>query len=182
MTPMQNLNIMPFVSVDNMMKLVLHLGPERVMTDLATYIEADFRRIENGCRLNTTGVVRVEVDRQADLVAESLHQHAGCVRLAQTGHVFDGQHVGSHLLELFGAIHIVLEVVLRPLRVEDVACVADRRFTYGIGLLYGFHGDPHVGNPVERVEDTKDIHPRGGRFSHTELDHVVGIVRIAHRA
>ncbi|MCC0068358.1 MAG: ornithine cyclodeaminase [Rhodobacteraceae bacterium] len=47
MTPMQNLNIVPFVSVDNMMKLVLHLGPERVMTDLATYIEADFRRWES---------------------------------------------------------------------------------------------------------------------------------------
>ena len=47
MTPMQNLNIMPFVSVDNMMKLVLHLGPERVMTDLATCIEADFRRWES---------------------------------------------------------------------------------------------------------------------------------------
>ena len=44
---MQNLNIVPFVSVDNMMKLVLHLGPERVMTDLATYIEADFRRWES---------------------------------------------------------------------------------------------------------------------------------------
>ena len=29
------LNIVPFVSVDNMMKLVLHLGPERVMTDIA---------------------------------------------------------------------------------------------------------------------------------------------------
>lgn len=47
MTPMQNLNIVPFVSVDNMMKLVLHLGPERVMTDLATCIEADFRRWES---------------------------------------------------------------------------------------------------------------------------------------
>ena len=44
---MQNLNIVPFVSVDNMMKLVLHLGPERVMTDLATCIEADFRRWES---------------------------------------------------------------------------------------------------------------------------------------
>ena len=38
------LNIVPFVSVDNMMKLVLHLGPERVMTEIASYIEADFKR------------------------------------------------------------------------------------------------------------------------------------------
>ena len=36
--------MVPFVSVANMMKLVLHLGIERVMVDLAAEIEADFRR------------------------------------------------------------------------------------------------------------------------------------------
>jgi ornithine cyclodeaminase len=40
----QNLNLVPFVSVDNMMRLVLHVGIERVLTDLAAAIEADFRR------------------------------------------------------------------------------------------------------------------------------------------
>ena len=38
------LNLVPFVSVHNMMQLVLHLGIERVMVDLAVEIEADFRR------------------------------------------------------------------------------------------------------------------------------------------
>ena len=38
------LNLVPFVSVDNMMKLVLHLGIERVLVDLAAEIEVDFRR------------------------------------------------------------------------------------------------------------------------------------------
>ncbi|MFN7222483.1 MAG: ornithine cyclodeaminase [Paracoccaceae bacterium] len=38
------LNLVPFVSVDNMMKLVLHLGIERVLVDLAAEIEADFLR------------------------------------------------------------------------------------------------------------------------------------------
>jgi ornithine cyclodeaminase len=41
---LMTLNLVPFVSVDNMMKLVLHLGIERVMVDLAAEIEADFRR------------------------------------------------------------------------------------------------------------------------------------------
>lgn len=36
--------IVPFVSVDNMMRLVLHIGIERMMADLAAEIEADFRR------------------------------------------------------------------------------------------------------------------------------------------
>ena len=38
------LNLVPFVSVDKMMQLVLHLGIERVLIDLALEIEADFRR------------------------------------------------------------------------------------------------------------------------------------------
>jgi len=38
------LNIVPFVSVDHMMKLVLAIGIERFLTDLADYIEEDFRR------------------------------------------------------------------------------------------------------------------------------------------
>ena len=41
---MMTLNLVPFVSVHNMMKLVLQLGIERVMVDLAAEIEADFRR------------------------------------------------------------------------------------------------------------------------------------------
>ncbi|MDV7271061.1 ornithine cyclodeaminase [Thioclava sp. A2] len=34
----------PFVSVDNMMRLVNAIGPEQVMTELASYIEDDFKR------------------------------------------------------------------------------------------------------------------------------------------
>ncbi|MBS0565073.1 MAG: ornithine cyclodeaminase [Proteobacteria bacterium] len=44
MTTRPNLNIVPFISVDNMMRLVLHLGVERVLTELAAEIERDFRR------------------------------------------------------------------------------------------------------------------------------------------
>ena len=40
------LNIVPFVSVDNMMKLVLAIGVERFLKELAGYIEEDFRRWE----------------------------------------------------------------------------------------------------------------------------------------
>ncbi|MBL8562901.1 MAG: ornithine cyclodeaminase [Gemmobacter sp.] len=36
--------LVPFVSVDNMMRLVLHVGIEEMMQGIATEIEADFRR------------------------------------------------------------------------------------------------------------------------------------------
>lgn len=38
--------LVPFVSVDHMMKLVHHIGIEQMMTGLAEYIEADFKRWE----------------------------------------------------------------------------------------------------------------------------------------
>jgi len=38
------LNIVPFVSVDRMMKLVLHIGVDRFLGELSQYIEEDFRR------------------------------------------------------------------------------------------------------------------------------------------
>lgn len=42
--PTPNLNIVPFVSVDHMMKLVLAIGVENFLTELAGFIEEDFRR------------------------------------------------------------------------------------------------------------------------------------------
>jgi ornithine cyclodeaminase len=45
-TPGKDINIVPFVSVDNMMKLVLDIGMESFLSELADYIEEDFKRWE----------------------------------------------------------------------------------------------------------------------------------------
>ncbi len=42
----ENLNIVPFVSVDHMMKIVLQIGVEEMLQGMASYIEDDFRRWE----------------------------------------------------------------------------------------------------------------------------------------
>lgn len=42
--PPEGINIVPFVSVDNMMRLVLHVGIKTFLHELADYIEDDFRR------------------------------------------------------------------------------------------------------------------------------------------
>ncbi|MDF2366215.1 ornithine cyclodeaminase [Sneathiella sp.] len=44
--PPKDINIVPFVSVDNMMKLVLNVGIETFLAELATFIEEDFKRWE----------------------------------------------------------------------------------------------------------------------------------------
>lgn len=42
-----HLALVPFISVENMMRFVLHVGVERVLTELAGEVEADFRRWES---------------------------------------------------------------------------------------------------------------------------------------
>ena len=45
--PLSNdLNLVPFVSVDNMMKIVLNIGVENVLTGICEYLEDDFKRWE----------------------------------------------------------------------------------------------------------------------------------------
>ena len=43
----QKLNLVPFVSVDHMMKIILEIGVERFLVELAGFIETDFRRWES---------------------------------------------------------------------------------------------------------------------------------------
>ena len=44
MTPPSRQALVPFVSVDHMMRLVHHVGIEPLLVELADAIEADFRR------------------------------------------------------------------------------------------------------------------------------------------
>ncbi len=46
MAPPSDLALVPFLSVENMMRFVLHMGLERVLAELAGEIEADFSRWE----------------------------------------------------------------------------------------------------------------------------------------
>ncbi|MBN9250636.1 MAG: ornithine cyclodeaminase [Mesorhizobium sp. 61-13] len=77
-----NLNIVPFVSVENMMKLVLDIGVERFLTDLAAYIEEDFRRWE--------------LFDKTPRVAS--HSHDGVIELMPTsdGQLYGFKYVNGH--------------------------------------------------------------------------------------
>jgi ornithine cyclodeaminase len=69
----QALNIVPFVSVDHMMKLVLQVGVERFLVELADYIAADFGRwqsFDKTARLashSTEGVIELMPASDGDL-------------------------------------------------------------------------------------------------------------------
>ncbi len=77
-----NLNVVPFVSVDHMMKLVLHIGVERFLAELAQYIEDDFRRWD-----------------QFDKIARvASHSANGVIELMPTsdGHAYGFKYVNGH--------------------------------------------------------------------------------------
>ena len=67
-------------------------------------VEADVGPAQHAGRLRPADVVRVEVDRHADFLAQGLDQPLGGHRLAQAGHVLDGDQVGPALLELLGQV------------------------------------------------------------------------------
>lgn len=71
MTPIPNLNIVPFVSVDNMMKLILKIGIETFLTELAAYVEDDFLRWESFDK--TARVAAHSIDGVIELMPASDH-------------------------------------------------------------------------------------------------------------
>ena len=78
----QKLNIVPFVSVDHMMKLVLAIGVERFLVELTGYIEEDFRR----------WALFEKTPRVAS------HSHEGVIELMPTsdGHNYGFKYVNGH--------------------------------------------------------------------------------------
>lgn len=82
MTQPSRLAIVPFVSVDSMMKLVLAVGVERFLTELAAYVEEDFRRWE--------------LFDKTPRVAS--HSHDGVIELMPTsdGQLYGFKYVNGH--------------------------------------------------------------------------------------
>ncbi|WP_339861386.1 ornithine cyclodeaminase [Paremcibacter congregatus] len=79
---LHNLNLVPFVSVDDMMKIVLEIGVENVLTGIAEYLEADFRRWES-------------FDKTPRVAS---HSEAGVIELMPTsdGDVYGFKYVNGH--------------------------------------------------------------------------------------
>ncbi|MFD1984500.1 ornithine cyclodeaminase [Mesorhizobium newzealandense] len=82
MTQPSRLAIVPFISVDRMMKLVLAIGIERFLTELAGYIEEDFRRWEL-------------FDKTPRIAS---HSHDGVIELMPTsdGRLYGFKYVNGH--------------------------------------------------------------------------------------
>ena len=97
-------------------KFGCEVRPDKGAMAASAMSSADFGRLEHRRRLHAAGVVRVKMDRDADLLLERLHQLFGRVGLAQAGHVLDGQDVRRQFFQFLGQLDVVFQVVLGPLR------------------------------------------------------------------
>lgn len=78
----QKLNVVPFVSIDHMLQLVLSVGVERFLLELSAYVEDDFRRWES-------------FDKVARMAA---HSPGGVIELMPTsdGTAYGFKYVNGH--------------------------------------------------------------------------------------
>ena len=124
----------------------------------------------------------MQVDGQADLVLERGDQLLGRVGLQKTGHILDAQDMRAALFDLLGEVHIVVQRILVPLGIEDVACIADRGLAQLALVQHLVHGDLHAGQPIERVEHTEHVDAGLGGFLDECTHQIVRVVGIAHKA
>ena len=123
--------------------------------------------------------MRVEVDRQACGFTQRLEQHLGGSRLQKAGHILHGDDMRAGLFELSGKCRVVLQVILRTRRIQEIARVADHRLAELVLFDDRIHRHPHVVDPVQAVEDAEEIDPALGCLTNKVLHHVVGVVLVA---
>src|SRR5215472_4816365 len=117
----------------------------------------------------------VKVDGNGDLLAESAHQLKGGVRLAQPGHVFDGQKMSAKFFQPLGHAGVVLDRIFGTSFIENIAGVADGRFANRANFQDGVDTDAHVFDRVERIKDAEDVDPLRVGLAYEFDDDVVSV-------
>ena len=69
-----------------------------------------------------------------------------------------------------------------PIRIKNIAGIADRGLTDSAILAHTFHSDLHIRYPVQRIENPEHIHTTLNGLFDKGFDQVVGIVDITDHA
>ena len=118
------------------------------------------RGSQQGRELTAGGVVRVDMHRHVEPLAQSRHQAGRRRGTQKTRHVLDREDVRTRLDDLLGQTQIVVERVEVFARVEQVAGVADGDLgDGGAGGQDRVDRGTHLRDVVERVEDPEDVDP-----------------------
>src|SRR5712672_3207222 len=122
----------------------------------------------------------MKMNGNIDFFAKSANELKSRVRLAQAGHVFDGQEMRPELFQLLGHGDVIFERIFWAARVENVAGVANGRFADRASFEHSINGHAHVFDRIERIENAKDVDALSVRFAYEFFDDIIGIGRIAN--
>ena len=109
------------------------------------------------------------------------HQGVGVVRGHDAGHVLDADGVRAQGLQLAGLVQVVFQVVHLAAHARLGQGVADRALEVLLVLPDHLHHGQEVAEVVQGVEHPEDVHAVVAGPLHEGLDHVVGVVAVAHQ-
>ncbi|SPU68989.1 Uncharacterised protein [Brucella neotomae] len=135
---------------------------------------------KHGRRRNARRIMCVEMDRQIGFLAQRLEQHARGGRLQQARHILDRNNMRASLFHFLRQIDVIIKVVFGAIRVQNIARIADRRFTELVFLQHRIHRHAHVLNPVEAVENAEQVNARARCLAHEIFHHIVRIGFVAN--
>ena len=105
-------------------------------------------RCQHAGRTHAAGVMRMKMNRQADLIFQRPDQCTCCSRLAHACHIFDADDIHTRTLEFFCHRHVIRQTVFRTRRIERIARIANRAFAQRTSFTHRINGDPHIFDPV----------------------------------
>ncbi len=121
---------------------------------------------EQCCQLATCRVVRVQVNREVETLAQRRDELLSGPCAQKTGHVLDRDDVRTGVNDLLREAQVVVEGVQVFCGVEQVAGVAERNLGHGGSRgEHGIDGGAHLGHIVERIEDPEDVDTGRGGFA-----------------
>ena len=130
--------------------------------------------LKNGCHGHAAGVVGMEMDGHLDSRFELPHQFVGHVGRQQSGHVFDtdgiGPHVLHHAAHLDKGIHIV----------HRTDGIAEGHLSQGTLSFDHFQRPPHIAHIVQRIKDAKYIDTILVGANDKAIQYIIGIVFVAY--
>ena len=125
-------------------------------------------------RSHAADVVAVQVDGQADLLAQRRADALGAVRGEHARHVLDADGVRAEVLPLLRVLDVAVERVHRAHRVGDAS------LEMGPGLLDGLGAIHDVADVVERVEDAEHVHAIAMRGLEEPRHDVLRVMVVSH--
>ena len=144
------------------------------------YISAGFRSQQISGHLVSGGIMRMEMNRERNLIFESSHQLFRGIRLEKAGHILDRQYMRAAPLKLLCHINIILKSVLIALRIGYISGIAYRRLADLILLYDLLHGYLHTRQPVQGVENSEYVDSALCRLLDKSPYKVIRIICISH--